>query len=86
MELFAREPKQPLWIHCFMGVGRTGTLITALILKEKRRELTQENLQETLVNIIISCRKERAAEFVQTPVQAELLYQYGLSLIARTSP
>jgi protein tyrosine phosphatase len=70
-------------IHCRAGIGRTGTLITAAILKEKisTGEITKENLGQALLDIIIALRAQRGPGFVQQPVQLDLLKKYALHLL-----
>ncbi|MDE3045389.1 MAG: dual specificity protein phosphatase family protein [Verrucomicrobiota bacterium] len=80
--------KSGVMIHCYGGVGRTGTLITASILKEKikKGELTKENLHPELLRLICDLRKQRAKLFVQTFSQFKLLHSYGSWLLNKASP
>lgn len=82
-EKFRPSKERPLWIHCRAGVGRTGTLITAFILKEKieSREITKKNLGEALNELIFALRKERSQFFVETFDQFSLLLSFGEYLL-----
>lgn len=75
--------KGALCVHCRAGIGRTGTLITALILEEKikKGEIDKDNFEQELINIIVNCRKERSESFVQTRHQFSLLRKYGNELL-----
>lgn len=70
-------------VHCVAGVGRTGTLITATILKEKidNHEIKAEDLAERLLDLIIKLREQRGKYFVETKEQFELLLRYGSELL-----
>lgn len=85
VETFSPDPNQLLWVHCRAGVGRTGSLITALVLKEKisRGEINRGNLDNALVDIIVELRKQRGATFLQRKEQLDLVRQYAESLLAR---
>lgn len=80
-----KEGNTTPWVHCVGGIGRTGCLITALALKElaEAREITNENLDSMLVNLILTFRKQRATFFVQNEEQFELLRSYGAFLLRR---
>lgn len=74
-----------LWVHCLGGIGRTGTLITGLILKEKilKGEITHITLKQALLNLVLHLRKERGSCFVYKKEQFELLLQFGEHLISK---
>ncbi len=84
-ETISPNPKNLVWIHCRAGAGRTGTLITALILKEKIKSggINKENLEDSLIDIILKIRKQRGPSFVQQESQLDLLRQYADFLLTK---
>lgn len=84
VECLAPTAKDLLWIHCRAGAGRTGCLIIALILKEKiiNGEINKENLEHSLINIIVELRRQRGPVFVQKQEQLDLLRKYAEFLLS----
>ncbi len=83
VEEHSPNPADLVWVHCRAGVGRTGTLITALILKEQiaTGKITKKNLDVSLVEIVVGLRKQRGAFFVQQLAQLNLLREYATLLL-----
>lgn len=79
----APKDNKIVWLHCRAGIGRTGTLIAALILEEKIQsgEITKSNLEDQLVKLIVSLRKQRGPGFVQRKEQLDLLRQFAYSIL-----
>jgi protein tyrosine phosphatase len=77
------DPDKATWTHCKAGVGRTGTLITAVIIKEKITDgtITHDNFRKSLLEIVFSLREKRGHLVVQTAEQFELLFRYGMFLL-----
>jgi len=77
-----KSSSKEILVHCRGGVGRTGTLIAALLIKERIENGTmrRENLSEDLEKLILELREDRNHLVVQTPAQFELLVQYAESL------
>lgn len=82
--LMEKEEK-PLWIHCLAGIGRTGALGTAFLLKKKIEEekITLQNFESSLLELILLLRSRRGEGFIQTVKQFELVYNYGLELVKK---
>lgn len=83
VEYLEQHPFEQQIIHCRAGVGRTGTLITACNLKKKilNREISRENLQDSVINLTAESRLMRGPKFVQKKEQLYQLIEYGLQIL-----
>jgi protein tyrosine phosphatase len=72
-----------IWVHCRAGVGRTGTLITSYFVKEKitKGEIRKDNLDNSLMALILDLRQQRGPGFVQTAGQLGSIRDYAKSLL-----
>lgn len=75
-------------IHCRAGIGRTGTLITSAILEEKisKGEVTEANLENTVLDIVVALRSQRGSGCVQTQEQLDCIIAYGKMKLAEKQP
>lgn len=86
------HPSAELWVHCQGGVGRTGTFLTAFLLRKQILENPPGNdphewLANKLQEMVLSMRKDRSSWFVQKPAQFKLLNDYGCHLLGiRVAP
>jgi protein tyrosine phosphatase len=75
---------EKIGIHCKAGVGRTGTLTTAVFIKHliKTGKIQKDAFTpEWLIDFVLALRRQRSKDWVQNPCQFELLYQYGRALL-----
>jgi len=74
---------EAVWVHCQQGVGRTGTLISAYLLRKLigQGKITADNFDEKLTDLVFSLRQERSPMFIYTSDQFDTVYQYGLRLL-----
>ncbi len=64
---FSRE--NPLTVHCRAGIGRTGTLLTALMTYQKIREDSSKGLDSDLYHKTARAMREGRMAAIQTPEQ-----------------
>ncbi len=84
VEFMVPHPSDSVLVHCRAGVGRTGTVIAALIIKEQieRGIMRPENLGKDLVALVLHLRQQRNGYFVQNLEQFRLLYDYACSMLS----
>jgi hypothetical protein len=73
-----------LWVHCKMGIGRTGILVTALFLSERiaERQTRHDTLLGDLTELIYQLRLNRNSRyFVYNEAFFALLVRYGEFLL-----
>lgn len=74
-----KDLQMPVIIHCKAGVGRTGTLIVASALKKRihEKEVSDKNLLDEIKALILEGRKQRGADFVNSPDQIATIFRWG---------
>lgn len=82
-------------VHCFAGIGRSGVLVTAAILKAKieageidisNKDQISTIILEKLVEIILHLRRQRGKGVVQNEEQFELIYDYVMAFLIYKVP
>lgn len=86
LEKYESSSKIPI-VHCIAGMGRTGTFLVCHTLKRLHQDglLNEENLEKTIKSTIKDGRWYRGHEFVGTPVQLELIFNFGYALLNKSS-